>query len=150
MLEDRFGISPSVFARYTFFQTTHKYISIVSGDHVPPVSPDPASTGMVFIRTNIAYPKLTTGAAMAFGYAANRNVIDLTREQALFFYSRKSFPVDDEQTEKCSGMGYVLPKYREIVLGVGLYQTSETGGMLHSLFPKSRAIRAYAVRTDEP
>ena len=90
------------------------------------------------MKSRIKYPKLSTAASLAFGQLATRNFIDLDREQVHAYIDRHDFQVSVDQREHCSGIGYVLVKYRGYVLGVALFSPNEAGegGLVHSMFPK--------------
>ncbi|HET6569729.1 MAG TPA: hypothetical protein VFG50_17310 [Rhodothermales bacterium] len=139
LLEERFGIPPATFDGYTLLMPNPKYLCIVPDDHRPPGDPEPGSTGMVFLRTGTRHPKLTTAAALAFGHAATRNVIAVDREGAEAFLNRKPVEVSAEAARHCTGLGYVIARHADFILGLGFYRPAESGGVLNSLFPKAWA-----------
>lgn len=139
MLEDRFGIPARTFDGYVLIRPGSKYLCIVPDDHHAPATPDPGSVGMVFIRTNQTYPKLTTAGAMAFGHTATRNCVSVDRERAAAFLTRQSFPVNGADTHDCTGTGYVIVKHESFVLGLGILRRHAEGDVLESLYPKGWA-----------
>jgi NOL1/NOP2/fmu family ribosome biogenesis protein len=92
---------------------------------------------MLFMRTDGKYPKLTTSAALQFGHLAVKNVINLEPEQVQAFMARQDFEIDVVQVQNVSGTGYVVLRYQEIVVGLGVYR--EHLNLVESLFPKGWA-----------
>ena len=136
LLEERFGIPPATFDRYIFFRKNDKYISIATRDLLVPTSPATESIGFYFLKTSMKQPKLTTQAAMAFGQAATRNVVTVTRSQLEAYLNRESISLTSDQSSACTGRGYVLIRYAGRVYGVGLYVPEEERETVRSLFPK--------------
>ena len=134
ILSDRYGIDPSNFDDYVIFREGRKGVYIVNADHQPPVKPKPDTIGMLFMRTDGKYPKMTTAAALQFGHLASKNVVDLASEQVQAFVGRQTFDVGAEQLGNVTGVGYVILRYKSYVVGVGVYR--EHLGIVESLFPK--------------
>lgn len=61
-------------------------------------------------------------------------MVDLTAEQARAFFTRQTFAVTEEQVEACTSSGYVLLRYRQVTIGVGVYRAR--AGTIESMFPK--------------
>jgi NOL1/NOP2/fmu family ribosome biogenesis protein len=144
ILEERLGMSPHDFGRYTFFQRTAKDLRVVNRDHRPPLQPEPQSTGMVFMRAKSSrFPKLTTAAAMVFGQKAIRNTIELDEEQIRAYIRRQDINLRADQVRTCTGIGYVLVRHEGVEFGLGLYLPGERekGDRMKSLFPKAWAVR---------
>ncbi|MEA3336547.1 MAG: RNA methyltransferase [Chloroflexota bacterium] len=139
LLEERFGIPSTAFAGYRVLRRSRDGITVTSGDHQAPDRPKPDATGLFFMRTHMRYPKLTTGAAMLFGPAATRNVIELDEEQVQAYLARQTIAVSEAQSQRCTDTGYVLVRHQDAVLGVGLYfaQGTGMGGHVRSLYPKA-------------
>lgn len=139
----RFGFPPELFEDYTIFRSGSKNLAIVASDHEAAVDSRASSTGIVFVRTHTAFPKLTSAAVMMFGNAATRNVIDVDRIRADLFLSRKSFPVSLQEAAECfTGPGYVILRFDGIALGLGLFRQSASGdGEIESLFPGAWALK---------
>ena len=69
---------------------------------------------------------------------AERNVIDVSQSQLRNYLARRSFDLKKDQVNACDGSsGYVLVRFKNVVMGVGYYDKSE--GAVASLFPKSMA-----------
>jgi len=142
ILEQRFGIPRNGFEGYTFFQRTARDLRIVNRDHRPPIKPEPESMGMVFMRAQSRFPKLTTAAAMVFGGESTRNRIVLDAQQIQAYVRRQDARVRGEQSEFCTGIGYVLVRHQGVDFGVAFYVPGERGedARIQSLFPKAWAI----------
>ena len=137
IVTERFGILPERFADHAVFVRSRGRIYLVSRDHRPPVEPKPDGAGLLFMKTRIKYPKLSTAGSLAFGAWATRNFIDLAWDQVQAYLDRQDFRVSVDQGRHCTGLGYVLAKYRGYVLGVALFQPDTSGGgLVSSMFPK--------------
>jgi NOL1/NOP2/sun family putative RNA methylase len=146
ILEQRFGMPRDGFDGYTFFQRTARDLRVVNRDHRPPLKPEPESMGMVFMRAQSRFPKLTTAAAMVFGGEATRNRIDLDGQQIQAYVQRQDVRVREEQLRSCTGIGYVLVCHQGVDFGVAFYVPEERddrgeGARVQSLFPKAWAVR---------
>ena len=137
LLFDQFGMEPIHFDDFIIFREGRKGVYITNRDQQPPQKPKPDSVGMLFMHTDGKYPKLTTSAALRFGFLASKNVVDLEPEQVVAFMGREDFEVDVAQVQTVSGTGYVILRYQEIVVGMGVYR--EHLGLVESLFPKGWA-----------
>ncbi len=131
---DRFGIEESVWGNYTIHRQNKRGLHLVNADHRLTPKPEPESIGMFFIKERDRYPKLSTAAAMCLAPHATRNVVDLDQSQVNGFHDRETFPLDHAQQRACDGSGYVMTRFREHVLGIGLYLAEK--GTLASYFPK--------------
>jgi NOL1/NOP2/fmu family ribosome biogenesis protein len=131
------------FDAFTFFQRTPRDLRVVNRDHRPPLKPEPESMGMVFMRGQFRFPKLSTAAAMVFGGEATRNRIDLDAEQIQGYVKRQDVHVRGDQVQSCTGIGYVLVRHQGVDFGVAFYVPDERGEGAHvqSLFPKAWAVR---------
>ena len=131
---ERFGFPQALFAEYEILRTSKRGIHLINDDHLIIQKPKPDSIGMLFMRTDGKFPKMTTAAGMLFGHHATQNSIEITSEQAASFFSRKTFPVTDAQIENCTGTGYVIILFQDTAVGVGtLHTKSQT---IESNFPK--------------
>jgi NOL1/NOP2/fmu family ribosome biogenesis protein len=128
---DRFGIDAEVFADHSFWERGAGKIWAVTGEEPTPVAIE--ALGMTLLRTRQEYWKPTTAAVGRFGAHADRNVIELDREQA------RRFVAGTEQELSWDGDWGYLVVVHELAgavepLGVGLY----THGTLRSQLPKGR------------
>lgn len=136
-LTARFGLTAERLTPYRLFQQSKRRIYAVPPDHHPPAAPPPDAIGLLFMKTRLKYPKLSTAAAQAFGAAATQNYIDTDKTQIEAYVNRRTFSVSAEQTQACTGVGYVLVRHRGFTLGVGLYRPGEDGhGLVESMYPK--------------
>jgi NOL1/NOP2/sun family putative RNA methylase len=133
---DRFGLLLEELQAYRCFEPGGGKLYLVNHDHHPPTIPQPDASGILFMRTRVRYPKLTTAAALLLGHAATKNYVDVDDEQFNAYISRRDFTVPAEQSRRCTGVGYVLVRYRGFVLGVGVFYPRENGGVVESMFPK--------------
>jgi NOL1/NOP2/sun family putative RNA methylase len=142
-LEQRFGMPCDAFKGLRFFHRRPRDLRVVNQDHRPPLRPEPQSTGIVFMRAQSRFPKMTTAAAMVFGRKATRNTIDLDDEQIQAYVQRRDVDLRADQVRSCTGIGYVLVRHRGVEFGVGLYLPDEQGKgeRLKSLFPKALCLR---------
>lgn len=138
MLTAHFGFPSHLLSGLTLFQKNRDRVYLVAADHQPPQSPKPDASGMYFLNTSMRYPKLSTAAAMAFGPAATRNIIDLDETQAEAYLHRQHVQASAAQSQSVTGMGYVFVRYRGYVLGVGLFHPNESGagGRIQNMFPR--------------
>lgn len=136
LVTERFGMPTASFDGFDMAIPNAKTVHLVPRALAVPARPEPASVGLPFLRIHLRYPKLTTGAAMQFGTLATRNAVDATDEQADHYLARERFLLTTTQRDRCTGMGYVLVRYHELTLGVGLYLGAEKG-VVTSMFPKA-------------
>lgn len=131
---DRFGFSSGLFADYEILRMSKRGVYIVNNDHLFIENPKPDAIGMMFMRTDGRFPKMTTAAGMLFGRHASKNIIEITKEQAAAFFTRRTFAVSDAQIENCTGTGYVVLCLQNTAVGIGVLHTqSQT---IESTFPK--------------
>jgi len=132
--DERFGIEPSVFEGYSFWEKGAGKVWIFNGEATDPSRVE--AIGMTFLRTRQEHWKPTTRAATRFGDLATKNVIELDPEQASKFVAG-----DDQDLPEWDGdWGYLIATHEvageRAPIGVGLYLYDE----LRSVVPKgSRA-----------
>ena len=138
IISERFGIAPDVFSKYVLFKPGTRGAYLVNRENCPPTMPEPDAVGMLFMKTRVRYPKLSTAASMLLGPNATRNLIELDLRQTHAYLNRQTIGVSAEQARHCTGKGYVLLKHRGFVLGVGVFWPDEDnqGGTVESMFPK--------------
>jgi NOL1/NOP2/sun family putative RNA methylase len=143
LLEERFGMSRDDLSPFRFFQKTARDLRVVSRDHEPPSRPEPESTGLVFMRKQTRFPKLTTAAARVFGAMAARNAIELDAGQVRAYLRRQDIPLHPDQARSCTGIGYVFVRHQGIAIGMALYLPDDRGKgeRARSLFPKAWCLR---------
>ena len=131
--ESRFGIPPSTFDGYTFWEKGAGKVWVLHGEVQ---SPYPIEVlGLHCLRTRQEHWKPTTNAVQRFGQAATRNRIHLDLELAKAFLEGR-----DVEIEWDGDWGYLIATAdiadRVVALGVGLY----TYGELKSQIPKGRRV----------
>lgn len=130
---DRFGVPPSVFEAYTFWERGKGKIWAFADafDQSTPV--DVQGLGMSFMRTRREHWKPTTDAVQRFGDHASENVMELSRSEA------EAFLAGHDQALAWDGdWGYLIVTHvlagEPEPIGVGLYVHDE----LRSQIPKGR------------
>ena len=150
LIGERFGIAREAFSPWRLIQQNRKLISMTNVDCIAPPWPPPLAVGLPFIHINMAFPKLTTGAARLLGPLATKNVIVLTETQADWYLRRVNQRVEPAQLEADTSKGYVLAMHAGFVLGVGLLRPQEDGsGWLESLYPKAHALAEHRTAFEE-
>ena len=137
ILKRRFGIEKVAFDGLQLFKKSRRDIYAVAVDHQPPQM-DKCITGLPLFHMHFKYPKPTTSCATAFGCKADRNLIDVSSDQLQAYLARKPFTLNKDQDRSCSSSGYVLVRYQNAVLGIGLYEQNQN--FVASLFPKSMTV----------
>lgn len=139
LLNQRFGLPADVFGDFVFIHRQRDRLHLLRQDHQPPAVPSPATLGLPFLNVNLRYPKLSTPGAMLFATNATRNIIELSQTQLETYFRRGSITLQTNQTAACTDYGYVLLRYREFGLGVGMYQPARNGlpPQVQSLYPKA-------------
>ncbi|MBD3390145.1 hypothetical protein GF415_04320 [Candidatus Micrarchaeota archaeon] len=77
------------------------------------------------------FPKPTTSFIQLFGNLAEKNTVDVSREDALSFLLGR----DLETSTPCE-RGYVVVAYKKAVLGIGFFRE----GRIENMIPKCRRI----------
>lgn len=150
LISVRFGLPDDAFDRWVLVQQNRKLISLANRDCAPPEWPPALAVGLPFIHTNMAFPKLTTGAARLLGPLATQHVIELTAAQADWYLRRVNQAIPAEQLGQCTSKGYVLLRHAGVVLGLGLMRPQEDGSsFIESLYPKAHALAAHRSAFDE-
>ena len=137
ILEERFGMDPEWFTeRYHFFAGGRKYIYSLTREHAIPRGPEVLFSGIKFMRVSMKIPKLTTEAALAFGFLATRNWIRLDVADAGRYFGREDIILDASAAETCTGSGYVLLRVGAVTVGTGYLHVDDGTLRLRSWFPK--------------
>ncbi len=138
-LQQRFQFPESLLSQYGFEQASARGIYIRNKDHLIPQDLKHDVSGLIFMKSNTRFPKLSTGVARAIGRYATINKIELNAQQLQSYLSRETCSLDIEQCHLCNDSGYVIVTFQGYVAGLGLYLSGKNGGSveLQSLFPKS-------------
>lgn len=131
--ETRFGIPPTTFDGFTFWEKGAGKVWVLDGDVESPCPIE--ALGLRCLHTRQEYWKPTTNAVQRFGQAATRNRIHLGRDQAAAFVAGETLPIDWD-----GEWGYLIATADigggRRPLGVGLF----TYGKLKSQVPKGRRV----------
>ena len=122
LMDRRFGISPSAFERYVFFQPNKDGVWIVNRDLQAPVRPDPHVLGMPFFRIDMRFPRPSTNAVLKFGHLATRHRLELEDPEIAAALYRRSLSLDADRVSGFEGNGYVILFYRGRPLGLGYFR----------------------------
>lgn len=127
----RFGMSAGIFASYTFWEKGKGKIWAFRGEVPSPIEVE--TLGIHLLRTRQRFWKPTTDGIQLLGRHATKNVVTLSREDAVRFWRG-----EDQHLAWDGDQGYVIVSHelggaRE-PLGVGL----AVDGELRSLVPKGR------------
>ena len=128
--DERFGIEPSVFEEFTFWEKGKGKIWIFADDVPTPIRIE--GLGMTVLRTRQEHWKPTHSAVQRFGHHATKNVVDLSAEEAAEFAQG----TDQELPAWDGDWGYLIATHElagdRVPVGVGLYLYDE----LRSTVPK--------------
>lgn len=131
--ETRFGIPPTTFDGYTFWEKGAGKVWVLRGDAESPCPIE--ALGLRCLHTRQEHWKPTTNAIQRFGHRATRNRIHLGGDQAAAFVAGENLDIDWD-----GEWGYVIATADiggdRQPLGVGLF----TYGTLKSQIPKGRRI----------
>ncbi len=140
-VEAMFGIPMSRFEGLNVVRLNTKSVAVISDD-IDLDREDILSAGITLFATKMAIPKLSTAAAMAFGDAATRMVMDVSREEADAYLHRESFWPDADTASRCDGQGYVMVRFEGVPLGLGFFRTENVDRpVVQSHFPKAWSLR---------
>lgn len=137
-VRERFGLPAEAFHGLRVIRRGRKTLAVVPRDLRPPARPEATAVGLALLHADMRNPKLTTAAAMAFGRAATRNVVELGPEELRDYLARRDLELPPGRVEAPTGPGYALVRHRGVGLGLGWLRPGEDGGpaSLRSLFPK--------------
>jgi NOL1/NOP2/sun family putative RNA methylase len=143
-LAHHYGLPEASWAGLRAYRRTARGLHLVAADHTPAAAPPIDGSGILFLRTNIRSPMLTTAGAMLLAHRITANRIELDAAQREDYLARRAVWPRRVQGEGLRP-GQVLVTHRGYGLGVGVYHRS---GTLESLFPKrwsgcsSRGVRS--------
>lgn len=136
LLEERFAIPAAALDPFLVFRAGARLLAIAPRALRLPERPRPAAVGLPFFYHRMRHPRPATATAARFGGLARRNVVDLSDAQLAAFVGRREVALDTAQQVALTGTGYVLGRYRGVVLGVGLYRVAEAGAWICGSLPK--------------
>lgn len=140
-----FNFSKEILENTHFFRVSKLGIYAINADHQPIRSPKPDASGLFVLKTHMQYPKLTTAGARLWGHLAQQQVVELNETQVEAYLNREEILISRDQKEACPYTGYVIVRYQNFGLGMGLLlhaDKEDRGNMadkwlLKSLYPKT-------------
>ncbi len=133
-LEERFGIGRRHFDAFGLYMGSKGRLFL--GPKRVPGQVRPVSVGILAARIGKAV-KPTTNLLQLFGRYATRNVVQLSKEQAIAYLNGDDLKVSEKETRKATE-GYVLLKYLGFSLGCGMLKE----GTVRNLLPKAKRMEA--------
>ncbi len=142
-LEERFGLDRKFFGGFEFLEASKGRIFITTKEAAKVVGGVRAVTaGLLFARVSEGWKptklvsshliKLSSNIAQLFGSKATNSVVDVEEEEA-----KKFIEGEDLEVQKADAtQGYVIVKYKEYSLGIGLLKDEKIKNML----PKAKRI----------
>ncbi len=133
-LEERFGLSPSLFKEYEMLKGASNFWLFpkkAPWDKLKELTPE--TVGLLFLREVSHYLKPTSAFLQRFGRWANKNVVEITREQFNLLEKRKKIEPIDLPIEP----GYVILKHEGWILGCGLYLSNKLFAYIEEKILKS-------------
>lgn len=134
--EDRFGINREIFNEYDFYKSGKEvFIASKSLSNVKLEGIFLESFGMKFatIDKNRKKFKISTDASQIFGKFAKKNFIEIPKEKLLDIF--RGFDLINFYSDVEDG--YVLFKYNDHILGIGL----KNGKFIKNMIPKERRLK---------
>lgn len=136
-LAERFRFAPGTFDGLDLMMRGRARVVVAARGMALPAAPVPRAAGLPLLHTGMRDPKLTTVAAMAFGTAAEANVVELSAGRLRDYLAHRDLVLEATEAERTTGPGYVLVRHRGLCLGVGWLRVGEGGERsLRSFFPK--------------
>lgn len=131
--QENFGIHADVLKPYKFNHTSKRGIYITNADFKLPKGLEPDVSGIIAMKTNLKYPKLTTAMASLLISNASKNTLQLNNDE--FSQYLKKETIEIKKLNNIT-MGYVLVYYHHLAIGFGFAYIHEDKWYLKSLFPK--------------
>jgi 16S rRNA (cytosine1407-C5)-methyltransferase len=142
-MQQRFAIDADPLRKWQFLMPGKRGIFVTNADNLaldpqflPRVNFD--SKGLFFLKTKISYPKLSSGGAMLLGKHIKRHCVELTADQVECYRQREDVSLANHQLINCTSTGYVVVKYDNYYLGMGIlfWREGVDHMTMRSLFPK--------------
>ena len=128
--EREFGVSSSYLDGYGFYKIGENKVWLFDGEFDGDLSHE--ALGLPFLRINQEHPKPTSVALQYLNDRVSKNIVELDKTDARNFVGGETV----EREFDVESLGYVAVRYRDDVLGCGLYFPGE----LRSQIPKSMRI----------
>ncbi len=123
--EERFGIPESLFDEFGIYAGPKGRVYL--GPKKLPGKPDIVSPGLLIARAESAV-KPTTNFLQLFGKHATKNIISLSKEQAVSYAKGEDLRISSEND------GYIIAEYSGNFLGCGMLKS----GILINQIPKAK------------
>lgn len=118
---ERFGLPKSIVDHWRFARLSRKGLYCINRDNQLPERLALDATGLFCLKTCIKFPKLSTAAAMLIGGQAVRHVVCLDADQRDVYLAKLDIELRPDQVEDHFSTGYVIIRYGDLCLGLGLY-----------------------------
>ena len=136
-IKARFGIESKDLQDFVITQPNRKHLSFYHSS-LEAVKARTESVGISFAKHKQKWPKLTTGATRVLGGFARKNIVHLNKDETNRYMQRETFELANEsQLIDCESAGYVIVKYENNPIGVGMLKYGENSAYLCSLYPKN-------------
>ena len=136
-IKERFAIDTKDLDAFVITEPNRKHLSFYHSS-LEPVKAKTESVGISFAKHKQKWPKLTTGATRVLGHFAKKNIVHLTRDEANKYMQRETFELPNKSCLiDCESAGYVIVKYENNPIGVGMLKFGEKSTYLCSLYPKN-------------
>jgi len=127
--ENRFGLGGTIFSGMNFYAAGKKRIFLSSAR---PVQENPVIVGLAVARIGKKGSiKPTTAMIQLFGKYASKNILEISREQAIDYVNGK-----DLENVAGASDGYVIVRYKNYDLGCGLLRNN----YLKNMLPKKKRL----------
>ncbi len=132
-LEERFGLKRELFDGFEFLEESKGRVFMATKEaaYMAKVV-TPVTLGLLFCRINGSI-KISGNITQLFGKHATKSIVQLTEDQAKKFIEGEDLKIESPDC----GNGYVIVKYKDYSLGVGLLKEGEIKNML----PKAKRIK---------
>ena len=138
-LIERFGIPETIFSGVELFLRRRNQLYLCVSDHRVPPLKCVSRTGLMLMKSDPKYPKLSTEAAMMLGSFSVKHVVDLNRSETHRYMRREKQEIHKRYCAGYTEPGYVLVRYAGAGIGMGFlrFEPGRKTGWLESLYPKS-------------
>ena len=133
----RYGTPPDLFAALAFFQRGRATVWVAAASVQLQGLPVVDGVGIPFARIGGRVWKPTSSAAIQFGAAATRNLVEVTLHEAELLVGRSPVLLDRHDPRRQLPIrGYVLARLHGVPIGCVLWR----GTHIESCVPKARAV----------
>lgn len=129
-LEERFGIGQQHFSGFGLYMGSKGRVFL--GPKRIPGPATPVSVGILIARISGSV-KPSTNLLQLFGRHATRNVMELSKDEAIRYLNGEDLRVSEKKVTD----GYVLLQYLEFPLGCGMLKK----GVIKNMLPKAKRMQ---------